>query len=196
MNQITRDNAAICLIDHQVRLFSGVRDITIGQLKHNVVGLAKAATALNIPIVVATTAKDKLWGPTIPELAAVVPDGAPRIDRMTVNAWDEPAFVNAVKATGRSHLVFAGIATQICAALPAYSALEAGFQAYVVLDASGAFTATEREAGIARMTQAGVVLTDYFSIMAEIMQSNADPAAEQVYNAIDLDFATLSGQIS
>jgi nicotinamidase-related amidase len=137
MERISRDNAALCLIDHQTGLLTGVRDIAVGELKHNVVALAKAAQILGLPVIVATTAKDELWGPTVPELVAALKGDYAKIDRMTVNAWDDPAFVAAVKKTGRSHLIFAGVATQVCAAYPAYSALDAGYQSYVVMDASG-----------------------------------------------------------
>src|SRR5580700_11349197 len=196
MERITRDNSAVCLIDHQVGLLSGVRDITVNELKHNVVGLAKAAKILGIPTIATTTAKDVFWGPTFPELVAALDTKAyPIIDRMTMNAWDDAHFVRAVEATGRKHLIFAGVTLQICAALPAYSALAAGYKTYVAVDASGVFSATQREVGIARIQQAGVIPVDYFSIMCEIMATNADPLANEVYAATDLDFATLMGQI-
>jgi nicotinamidase-related amidase len=140
--------------------------------------------------------KTSCGGPTVPELVAALKGDYAKIDRMTVNAWDDPAFVAAVKKTGRSHLIFAGVATQVCAAYPAYSALDAGYQSYVVMDASGAFSLAEREAGIARMVQRGVILTDYFAITVEMMRSNADPRANEVYAALDMDFAVLVGQIS
>ncbi|WP_328464977.1 hypothetical protein [Streptomyces sp. NBC_00448] len=57
---ITRENAAVVLVDHQVGLLSGVRDIPVGELKHNVVALARAATVLDIPLVVTTTAADSM----------------------------------------------------------------------------------------------------------------------------------------
>src|SRR5947209_7751945 len=52
---LTSENAALVLIDHQVGLMTGVRDYSTGELKHNVVALAKAAKALNLPIIVTTT---------------------------------------------------------------------------------------------------------------------------------------------
>lgn len=79
---------------------------------------------------------------------------------------------------------------------PAYSAIDEGYASYVVVDASGAFSQTQREAGIARMTQKGVILTDYLSIMVEIMRTNADPKALDVYKALDVDFSVLIEQIS
>jgi hypothetical protein len=113
---------------------------------------------------------------------------------MTINAWDDPHFVKAV--TAGNHLIFAGVTLQVCAALPAYSALGAGYKSYVAVDASGVFNATQRQVGIARIQQAGVIPVDYFSIMCEIMATNADPLANEVYAALDLDFATVIGQFS
>ena len=59
----TRQNAAVLLIDHQVGLFTGIRDLSIEELKHNVVGLAKAAQVLGLPVIPVTTARDSMWGP-------------------------------------------------------------------------------------------------------------------------------------
>src|SRR5580700_10287910 len=102
----TRANTAVLLIDHQVGLFTGVRDLTVSDLKHNVVALAKAAKVLGLPIVPITTARDSMWGPTIPELKEAL-GGAEIMDRSTVNAWDFKPFVAAVKATERDHLIIA-----------------------------------------------------------------------------------------
>src|SRR5258708_5404615 len=100
--RLTRNNAVLLLVDHQVGLYTGVRDIDILQLKHNIVGLSRAMLALKVPVVVTTTT-EKLWGPLIPELAEVLP-GVQRIERTTVNAWDETRVVTAVKETGRNKL--------------------------------------------------------------------------------------------
>ncbi len=70
---LTSENATLVLVDHQVGLMSGVRDYSIAELKHNVVGLAKAARTLKLPIVVTTTACDSVWGPTFPELVEALP---------------------------------------------------------------------------------------------------------------------------
>ena len=86
---LTSENAALVLVDHQVGLMSGVRDYSIAELKHNVVGLAKAAKALKLPIVVTTPARDSMWGPTFPESVEALP-GVQIVDRSSVNAFDDP----------------------------------------------------------------------------------------------------------
>src|SRR6201994_4807737 len=131
---LTSDNAAVILVDHQIGLMSGVRDYPIGMLKHNVVALAKAAKALKLPIVVTTTARDSMWGPTIPELVEALP-GVQIIDRSSVNAYDDSRVARAIEATGRKKLIFAGLSLEVCAAFPAITAVGKGFDAYVPVDA-------------------------------------------------------------
>src|SRR5213078_4116773 len=70
--RLTRDNALLLLVDHQVGLYTGIRDIDVLQLKHNIVGLTRAMLALKVPVIVTTTT-EKMWGPLIPELAEVLP---------------------------------------------------------------------------------------------------------------------------
>jgi nicotinamidase-related amidase len=168
--------------------------MTVNDLKHNVVGLAKAAKALGLPIVPATTARDGMWGPTIPELKAVVGDDI--LDRSSINAWDDPRFVAAVKATKRDHLIIAGLSFEVCATFPAISAKEAGFDPVVALDACGTFSQDKREAGIARLTVLGIEVSDYATLMFEALGDNADPKASEVYAAVDMPFAVLMRQVA
>ena len=155
---LTSENAAVVLIDHQVGLMTGVRDISTGELKHNVVALAKAAKALKLPIVVTTTARESMWGPTFPELAEALPE-IPIIDRGSVNAFDDEKVAQAIIATGRKKLIIAGISLEICAAFPAMTAVGKGLDAYVAVDASGTFSETKRQVGLLRMLQAGVIVS-------------------------------------
>jgi nicotinamidase-related amidase len=151
---------------------TGVRDYSTGELKHNVVALAKAAKALKLPIVVTTTARDSMWGPTL--LVEALP-GVSIIDRSSVNAFDDPKVAQAITATGRKKLIFAGIFLEVCAAFPAITAIGEGLDAYVAVDASGTFSETKRQVGLLRMLQAGVILSDYATLMVEILKDNARP---------------------
>jgi nicotinamidase-related amidase len=192
---LTTENAALVLVDHQIGLMTGVRDYSTGELKHNVIALAKAASALKLPIVVTTTARDSMWGPTFPELVAVLP-GVQIIDRSSVNAFDDAKVARAIEATGRKKLIFAGISLEVCAAFPAMTAIGKGYSAYVAVDASGTFSETKRQAGLLRMLQAGVVLSDYATLIVEILKDNSRPEAGAVYEAMDMPWAKLVGQIA
>jgi hypothetical protein len=158
------------------------------------VALAKAAKALQLPIVVTATARDSMWGPTFPELVEALP-GVPIIDRSSVNAFDDPEVALAINATGRTKLIFAGISLEVCAAFPAITAVGKGLDAYVAVDASGTFE-TKRQVGLLRMLQAGVILADYATLMVEILRDNARAEAAAVYGAMDMPWAKLVGQMA
>ena len=66
----------------------------------------------------------------------------------------------------------------------------------MAVDASGTFSETKRQAGLLRMLQAGVIVSDYATLMMEIMKDNNRPEAGAVYDAIDMDWAKLVAQLA
>jgi len=191
---LSRDNTVLLLVDHQVGLLTGVRDMDVGQLKHNVVALAKAARALGIPVIVTATMPNGMWGPTIPELTAALP-GVPVISRTMINAWDDPNVRAAIEKTGRKQVLVAGVSLEVCATFPALTLKAAGYDPNVVLDASGTFSDAKRTAGLQRLTTAGIPVTDYATAGVELLHSNTDPKAQEVYSDLDMPFATLVWQL-
>lgn len=185
--RLTKDNAVLLIVDHQVGLYTGVRDIDTLQLKHNILGLTKAIVALKVPVVVTTTT-ESMWGPLIPELQGALP-GTERIERTTVNAWDDQRVVTAIKATGRKNVIITGISTDLCLAFPAMAALADNYVTYAVVDASGSFTKQQAETGIIRMTQVGVIPVCYSGVAVEILADNAAAEAVEVYAALGMPFA-------
>ena len=153
--RLDKNNVAVLLIDHQTGLTSCVQDFSPDDFKNNVLALADAAKYFQLPTILTTSFEDGPNGPLVPEIKAMFPD-APYIARPgNINAWDNEDFVNAVKATGKKQLLIAGIVTEVCVAFPALSAIEEGYEVFVVCDASGTFNKTTRDAAWARMSAAG-----------------------------------------
>jgi len=154
-NRLQKDNAAVLLVDHQAGLLSLVRDIEPDRFKNNVLALADLARYFELPTILTTSFENGPNGPLVPELKELFP-GAPYIARPgQINAWDNEDFVAAVEATGKKQLVIAGVVTEVCVSFPALSALEAGYEVFVVTDASGTFNPITRDAAWNRMSQAG-----------------------------------------
>ncbi len=167
-NRLDKDNAAVLLVDHQTGLFSLVRDFPPSDFKNNVLALASAANFFNLPTVLTTSFEQGPNGPLLPEIKQMFPE-APYIARPgQINAWDNEDFVKAVAATGRKQLIIAGIVTDVCVAFCALSAIEAGYEVFVVTDASGTFDEICRYAAWDRMSQAGIQLVNWFSVACEL----------------------------
>src|SRR5277367_4256740 len=132
-------NCALALIDHQPQMFFGVQSTDRETIINNVVGLAKAAKIFHVPTILTTVAAKEFSGPLIPQIQAVFPEQVP-INRSTMNSWEDKHFVAAVEKTKRKKLVMAALWTEVCLAFPALSAVQAGYEVYAVIDASGAST--------------------------------------------------------
>lgn len=85
-----------------------------------------------------------------------------------INAWDNPDFLAAVKATGEKQLIIAGVVTEVCVAFPALSAIEAGYEVFVITDSSGTFNEVTRHTAWLRMQAAGVQLMNWFAMACEL----------------------------
>jgi nicotinamidase-related amidase len=166
--KLDKNNAAVLLVDHQAGLLSLVRDIDPDKFENNVLALADLAKYFNLPTILTTSFESGPNGPLMPELKALFPD-APYIARPgQINAWDNDDFVKAIKATGKKQLIIAGIVTEVCVAFPALSALEEGFEVFVVTDASGTFNEISRDSAWQRMTLAGAQLLNWFAVACEL----------------------------
>lgn len=166
--RLNKDDAAVLLVDHQTGLLSLVRDIDPDKFKNNVLALADLAKYFNLPTILTTSFEDGPNGPLVPELKEIFPD-APYIARPgQINAWDNEDFVNAIKATGKKQLIIAGVVTEVCVTFPVLSALEEGFDVFVITDASGTFNQITRDAAWDRMSQAGAQLMSWFGAAGEL----------------------------
>jgi nicotinamidase-related amidase len=166
--RLDKDQAAVLLVDHQAGLLSLVRDIDPDKFKNNVLALADLAKYFKLPTILTTSFEDGPNGPLVPELKATFPE-APFIPRPgQINAWDNEDFVKAVKATGKKQLIIAGVVTEVCVAFPALSAIEEGYDVFVVTDASGTFNEVTRHSAWNRMTEAGAQLMTWFGVACEL----------------------------
>ncbi len=167
-SRLSKSDAAVLLVDHQAGLLSLVRDFGPDEFKNNVLALADLAKYFELPTILTTSFETGPNGPLMPELKALFPN-APYIPRPgQINAWDNADFVKAVKATGKQQLIVAGVVTEVCVAFPVLSAIEAGYQTFVVTDASGTFNPVTRDAAWDRMSRAGAQLMNWFGVACEL----------------------------
>lgn len=180
MLNFTLDNCAMVLIDHQVGTNTWAATTPLELLRRNVIILAKFAIGTNIPLVLTSSQETNVnvQGPLMPELEEIAPDAfAKRIKRQgVVNAWDDPAFADACRATGKQNFVMAGVTTDVCMVGPAISATLEGFKVKVVCDACGSGNSIAEEMSWRRMENAGVYLTSTNAMVAELVNNWATPA--------------------
>ncbi|KJZ49349.1 MULTISPECIES: hydrolase [Pseudomonas] len=184
---IDPSNVAMLLIDHQSGLFQTVGDMPMPELRLRAAALAKMATLAKIPVITTASVPQGPNGPLIPEIHENAPHAQYVARKGEINAWDNPEFVAAVKATGKKQLIIAGTITSVCMAFPSISAVYDGYQVFAVVDASGTYTKMAQEITLARVVQAGVVPMDTGAVASELQKSwNRDDAQQwaEVYTKI------------
>jgi len=177
---ITPENSVFLFVDHQPQMFFGVGSGDRTAIINSTIGLAKAAKAFDVPTVLTTVAAESFSGHLLPSLAAVFP-GQEIIDRSTMNAWEDQNVVDAIKASGRRKIVISGLWTEVCLVLPVLSALEQGYEVFVVADASGGVTPAAHDLAMDRMVAAGAVPVTWIQVLLELQR---DWARGETYAAV------------
>lgn len=164
-------DAVMLLIDHQSGLFQLVKDIDLPVLRSNVTALAKVARLANIPTFTTASVPDGPNGPLIPEIHQYNPEAVyiPRTGQ--INAWDNPAWVEAIEKTKRKTLLMAGTLTSVCMSFPALSAVVAGYKVFCIVDASGNWSKMATDITLARVVQAGAMPIDTFAVLTELQNT-------------------------
>ena len=167
---LTPKNSALLVIDYQPSQIGAVRSMDRDLLLKNIVSTAKVAKLFGVPIVHSTiNVKTGRGQPTVPPLAEVLADDPP-LDRTTTNAWEDPDFLAAVRATGRRKLIICALWTEICMAFPALDAMREGYEVYPVVDAIGGTSIEAHRAGLERVVQAGAKPVGWVALAVELQR--------------------------
>lgn len=135
-----------------------------------------------MPAILTSSMEDHIQGPIAPVLQQVLPEAYNnRIERAgIVNAWADPNFSCAVRATGRTNIIVGGVTTDICLIFPSISAVPEGFNVLAVLDASGSSYEVQENMARSRMERVGVVLTTTNTAIAELVQDWSTPQGSEL----------------
>lgn len=176
----TPQDSAVVFIDHQPQMTFGVASIDRATLINNVTLLAKVAKEFGVPAVLTAVETESFSGYLWPQLLDVFP-GQPIIERSSMNSWDDPAFREAIKATGRKNIIMTGLWTEVCVAWPTIEMQGAGYNIYVVEDCCGATSPAAQEAALSRMVQAGA---SRLTTIAALLEWQRDWKNHEHYDAL------------
>jgi nicotinamidase-related amidase len=189
----TYENSALVLIDYQKEMFETIRSETSAALTQlNVRLLARAARALNMPVVLSTVGvKYGINGPTHASILADLP-GIEPLDRTSMNAFEDRAFSEAVKNTGRKRMIFGGLHTEICLTFAVVQALKDGYEGMFAADAVGGRSQSAHRTAIERMAHAGAVPSTALAVVTELFRDWASPLADKAREVIYWYFAEVT----
>ena len=180
---LTPSNSTLLLIDYQPQMAFGVASMDRQALKNNAVALAKSAKLFKVPTVITSVASESFSGYVFPELLNVFPE-QPILERTSMDSWDDEKVRKAIDTIGRKKLILAGLWTEVCINLCAFSAMQDGYEIYVVEDACGATSEVAQRAAMDRMIQVGIVPLTWQQLLLEWQRDWAKQ--ETYYGTLDI----------
>ena len=151
---LTPDDHTLVLIDFQSQMAFAAKSIDTVALRNNAGLVANAAAGFKVPTVLTTAAEKTFSGPTFYEITDAFP-GQALIDRTNMNLWEDANVIDEINRIGKKRIVFAGLWTSVCIVDPVLSAIEQGFEAYIITDACGDMSTEAHERAVQRMLQVG-----------------------------------------
>lgn len=178
-NLLSPDNHALVLIDFEGQMAFATTSIPLSELRTNVAIVSGASKIFNVPTIVTTVAEESFSGPVFPEVEEFYPMATSGyIDRTTMNTWEDENAYKAITGTQKQKLVFAGLWTGVCIVGPALSAIDEGYEVYVITDACGDVSKEAHERAIQRMIQVGAQPITSIQYLLELQR---DWAREETY---------------
>jgi len=176
---LDRRETALVVIDLQEKLLRVMleREALVEQARK----LVQGVLALEVPIVWTEQNPDGL-GPTVPELAALLP-GRPFVKR-SFSCFGAAGFAEALAGLGRRQVVLAGIESHVCVWQTACHAVESGYEVHVCADAVSSRTASNRDLGLQKARDAGCILTSVETALFELLAEASGPAFKQILQIV------------
>ncbi|MFZ5527837.1 MAG: hydrolase [Pseudomonadota bacterium] len=166
---LTPTNHALVLIDFQSQMAFATKSIDAVQLRNNAALISNAAAGFKVPTILTTVAEKSFSGPMFSEITEAFA-GQELLDRTSMNTWEDANVIKVVNAIGKPRIVLAGLWTSVCIVGPALSALEQGFEVYVITDACGDVSTEAHERAVERMIQAGARPVTSLQYMLELQR--------------------------
>jgi nicotinamidase-related amidase len=168
----------LIMIDHQSQMAFATKSIDMVVLRNNAALVAKAAKEFGVATILTTVAEKTFSAPMFAEIKSVFPK-QDAIDRTSMNTWEDARIAVRVNELAKSRIVLAGLWTSVCIVGPALSAIDQGFEVYVIADACGDISTEAHDRAMDRMVQAGARPMTAVQYLLELQR---DWARTETYN--------------
>jgi nicotinamidase-related amidase len=189
---LTPKDHALIMIDFQSQMSFATHSIDAVSLRNNAALIANAAAGFKVRTILTTVAEKSFSGPMFTEIKEAFP-GQAMLDRTSMNTWEDAAVIRQVNELGVNRIVLAGLWTSVCIVGPALSALDQGFQVYVIADACGDVSAEAHQRAMERMVQAGASPMTSLQYLLELQRDWARTATYDLTTGIAKRFGGAYG---
>jgi len=151
---LTPKDHTLIMIDFQSQMSFATKSIDAVNLRNNAALVATAAKGFGVSTILTTVAEKSFSGPMFSEITDAFP-GKKLFDRTSMNTWEDAEVIKEVNSIGKKRIVLSGLWTGVCIVGPTLSAIDQGFEVYVIADACGDVSDEAHNRALDRMVQVG-----------------------------------------
>ncbi len=172
-------DSALVVIDIQGRLASAMPAEDLSAFMQSTSVLLRAAVHLDIPIL-STEQYPQGLGETLAEIRQHYPQSASCMTKTGFSCCAADGFTASLQRLGRKQVILAGMESHVCVLQTALELKQLGFDIFVPEDAVCARSRRRSENALARLRQAGVVVTHCESVLFEWLRDAQHPQFKAV----------------
>lgn len=172
------EKSALIVVDIQEKLLPPIFEKE--RLVRNSQLLLRLARILELPVL-ATTQYAKGLGPTVPEIASLLPAGEV-MDKTAFSCFGSDRFCSAVRSLpgNRNTMIVCGMETHICVLQTVLAALNQGYLVQVASDAVSSRSEWNWQIGLRRMEAAGALISSTETVIYELLRSSGSAAFKEM----------------
>jgi nicotinamidase-related amidase len=189
---LTPTDHTLVMIDFQSQMAFATHSIDAVNLRNNAALVANAAAGFGVSTILTTVAEKSFSGPMFSEITDAFP-GQKMLDRTSMNTWEDAAVIDRVNEIGKKRIVLSGLWTGVCIVGPALSALDQGFEVFVIADACGDVSAEAHNRAMDRMVQAGAQPMTSLQYLLELQRDWARTGTYEMTTGIAKKFGGAYG---
>lgn len=163
---LDRSQTALLIVDVQQKINAVMMHGQ--QVVDSILKLIKACQTLKVPIFITEQYPEGL-GPTEPEILAALESRSP-IQKMTFSCCGSPELVDELNQKNIKQVILTGIESHVCVQQTALDLLAQKIQVHVPKDTVSSRKQLDYETALARMSNAGVVLTSVEASLFELLE--------------------------
>lgn len=174
------EEAVLLIIDVQTKLMAAMPDAQ--RLCRNTGILLTAAQALNIPVVVTEQYPQGL-GPTVPELAQLLPQDVHKLEKSSFDAARD-GLLPVLEKLGRRSVMVCGTETHVCVYQTVRSLLERDYKVFAVGNAICSRSPYNYQNGLTLMDRMGACVLTAEGAAFDLLKVSGTPAFKVVSKAL------------
>jgi len=169
ISKLKKENSLLLMIDYQEKLFPLV--FNYRTVQHKAEQMIKFAQLVKMPIVVTEQYPQGLGG-TVQPLASLLQKSGNYnpYPKKYFNCFKDEKIKEIIKRSRKRNLIICGIETHICVLQTALSAVEEGFNSFLLVDAVSSRNKVDNEFGLMQAESAGVILTTVETVIYQMVE--------------------------